>query len=271
MKGAQMKQHIIFFDIDGTLVDHHSTIPKSTKEALEKLKQNGHLIFINTGRVRSAIEDNILELKPDGYICGCGVYIEYKNKILLHHRLSHAQSKEIAKDLEHSLLDGVLEGTEGIYFRREPKFSYVEKVKRRFQRELKDVVRYWDDDEICFNKMLIGFGEDEQNRPHMEAFQEKYQGDFEFIKREMNFYEIVPRGYSKATGIQYIMDYCNCPLERLVAVGDSANDLSMLTFVNKSVAMGNSDPALFPVVDFVTKDLMEDGIYYALRHYGLIE
>lgn len=265
-----MKQHIIFFDIDGTLVDQNGIIPKSTKEALEQLKQNGHLVFINTGRVRSEIEDNILELQPDGYICGCGIYIEYKDNILLHHQLSHDMSREIAKDMEEYQLDGVLEGTEHIYFRKESRIPYVEKVKKRFLRELKDAVRYWDDSEICFNKMAIGYGAEEIGSQQMEAFKEKHQKDFDFIRREINFYEAVPSGYSKATGIQYIMNYCNCSLDRVVAVGDSTNDLSMLTFVKKSIAMGNSDSSLFPIVDFVTKDLMEDGIYHGLKHYGLI-
>ena len=45
---------ILFFDIDGTLLSHRTLqIPESAKRAIRKAKENGHLIFINTGRTIS--------------------------------------------------------------------------------------------------------------------------------------------------------------------------------------------------------------------------
>ena len=44
----------------------------------------------------------------------------------------------------------------------------------------------------------------------------------------------------------------------------------MLEYAHTSIAMGNSTPSLFDKVSFVTKDIDEDGIYYALKHYNLI-
>lgn len=44
---------ILFFDIDGTLItdDGKRYFPDSAKEAIQKARENGHLAFINTGRV----------------------------------------------------------------------------------------------------------------------------------------------------------------------------------------------------------------------------
>ena len=48
---------IMFFDIDGTILSETThTIPKSTVEGLQKAKEQGHLIFINTGRPFSSID-----------------------------------------------------------------------------------------------------------------------------------------------------------------------------------------------------------------------
>ena len=47
------ERKLIFFDIDGTIVTEARDgriIPDSTRTALRKLQQNGHLCFINTGR-----------------------------------------------------------------------------------------------------------------------------------------------------------------------------------------------------------------------------
>ena len=44
---------ILFFDIDGTLLTPHPfKVPESTSRALTKAHENGHLLFINTGRTK---------------------------------------------------------------------------------------------------------------------------------------------------------------------------------------------------------------------------
>ena len=83
-------------------------------------------------------------------------------------------------------------------------------------------------------------------------------------------YEIVPKGISKASGIQMLMDYYGILLEDCYAFEDSTNDLPMLQFVPNSVAMGNSMKELFPYCAHRTADLEDDGIEKALRHYGII-
>ena len=51
---------LMFFDIDGTLWDRENVIPESTKKALRLLKQNGHQIFLCSGRTRVFIRDEEL-------------------------------------------------------------------------------------------------------------------------------------------------------------------------------------------------------------------
>ena len=58
------------------------------------------------------------------------------------------------------------------------------------------------------------------------------------------FYEIVPKGYSKATGIQFLCDYFKVGKEDCYAFGDSNNDLPMLQHAKRSWAIGNKSPQL---------------------------
>ena len=63
------ERKLIFFDIDGTIVTEARDgriIPDSTRTALRKLQQNGHLCFINTGRALAEIDEPILQLQMDG-------------------------------------------------------------------------------------------------------------------------------------------------------------------------------------------------------------
>ena len=108
---------LLFFDIDGTLLSEKThTVPQSAKEALKKAKENGHLIFINTGRPISTIDQEIHDLNPDGYICGCGTYITYHDQVIYHHQLSKERCKEIASLIKKYEIDAVLESKDHVYF-----------------------------------------------------------------------------------------------------------------------------------------------------------
>ena len=48
------------------------------------------------------------------------------------------------------------------------------------------------------------------------------------------------------------------------------NDLPMLTAVPNSIVMGNGSEELKKSASFVTKDLLDSGIEYALKHFGMI-
>ena len=41
-----MNKKIIFFDIDGTLYDPEIGVPKSTKDGINMLRENGHIPII---------------------------------------------------------------------------------------------------------------------------------------------------------------------------------------------------------------------------------
>lgn len=81
---------LVFFDIDGTLVDGPThQIPQSAVEAIRKLRENGHLAFINTGRTLVSIEPRIREIGFDGLVCGCGTHIYYEGETLFSHSILH--------------------------------------------------------------------------------------------------------------------------------------------------------------------------------------
>ena len=78
-----MGQKAIFFDIDGTLWDFRNRIPDSTRLAIDRLRQKGHLCFINSGRTRGFISHpHLLSLGFDGIVSGCGTMIEYRDRVI---------------------------------------------------------------------------------------------------------------------------------------------------------------------------------------------
>ena len=262
-----MKRHMIFFDIDGTLLsEEEGIVPESAVRALQQARANGHLIFICTGRCKAIWPQEILDIGFDGVVGGCGTNIYYHGEELFHATIDRGLQRQIADDLFRYHIDGVLEGRSSSYFRKD---SWIPVVKQIFQENGKfvfDCQLYWDEEELDFDKMALWF----DGSSDMAAFKEKYEDRFDFILRDPTFYEIVPKGYSKATGIEYLCKYLEIDREHTIGVGDSTNDLPMLEYTGISIAMGNGNPDIFSAVDYVTAAVMEDGIEKALRHYSLI-
>lgn len=264
-----MDRKIIFFDIDGTILDEETNkIPESALEAIKKLKENGHLAIINTGRTKAILPELIKNSGFNGYICGCGTYIECDGQLLLDHKLGNALSKEIALDFKEFKLDGIGEGRNFIYFPEKSTIKHKEALRLTIElpeegfpsKSLSDL------DDLIFDKFVMFLNEDS----NFDGFYNKYKNKLDFIKRSDDFYEVVPKGFSKATGIEFLINHLNIPHENTFAIGDSTNDLSMLEYAYNSIAMGNSHEDLLPLVSYITTHIKEDGIYNALKHYNLI-
>ena len=110
-----MHKKMIFFDIDGTLLDEKTmTVPQSTIEAIKMAQKNGHLCFINTGRPISTIDSIITDIPFDGYICGCGTYIQYHQQALFHNQLDIEFRKKVIHGIKQYQVDAMLEGKDGV-------------------------------------------------------------------------------------------------------------------------------------------------------------
>lgn len=263
-----MNRNMIFFDIDGTIVtEGNHIIYQSTVDAIQKARENGHLTFINTGRTFFNVTEDIRSIGFDGYVCGCGTYIHYNGEALLAKSIAHETCLEIVQKLREYKVEALFEGLNDIYFdQKEPSNSDLAELKSKFGAQGFDITKSWDHPELIFDKFVVWINEDSD----FEAFYSYITNEFDYIDRGNNFGEVVPKGYSKATGIEFLQKYFNISLENCYAIGDSSNDLPMFKYVPNSIAMGNGTPALFDLVSFVTKDINDDGIMIALEHYGII-
>lgn len=259
---------MIFFDIDGTIITEETRIiPKKTVKAIKKARENGHLVFINTGRTFFNVTENIRSIGFDGYVCGCGTYIHYNDKPLLSKSIPHETCVKIVKKVRECKIDVLYEGLNAVYFdQTKPAAEGVAIAKEEFASHGFDITKSCDDPDIIFDKFVVWINEESD----FDTFYSYITKDFDYIDRGNNFGEIVPKGHSKATGIKFLQEHFDIPLENCYAIGDSSNDLPMLQYVPNSIAMGNSTPLLFDLVSFVTKDIEDDGIEHALAHYKII-
>jgi len=265
-KGIKMK--IIFFDIDGTLVSGGTQkMPESTIKAIQKARENGHICMINTGRAKALVGEDIRgQVEFDGFLMGCGTMIEYRDEILLHKTFSTEESLRIMRGIKQHRIDAILEGPENNYCDKLETFHY--EVFRRYIAHLDE--KYYTDWENApgkFDKFFCYVEELER----MEGFRREFADLLDVIDRENHFFEIVPKGYSKASAISFMAKRLNMDLKDTVAIGDSNNDLPMLECVGTAIAMGNSSKEVLKMADYVTTDCQEDGIWNALKWLGVLD
>lgn len=262
-----MNKKMIFFDVDGTILSHRNFhISESTRNAIKTAQRNGHLAFVNTGRSLAELDGEITGIGFDGYICGCGTYISYQNSVLLHRTIDSVLTRTLIADFDRYQLDAVLEGTSAIYYDAGVKNSFFIKVRdSQLHKHGLRVLTFEEPDIECDKFCVIP-----REGGNLPGFYEKYKSVFEFIDRGFQFYEIVPLGFSKATGIRFLEEHLQIPHENTFAFGDSSNDLSMLNYVKNSIAMGNSSEEVLKMASYITEDVDRDGVAQALSHYQII-
>ena len=259
---------IIFFDIDGTIAteDERSFIPQSTRDAIRMTREKGNLTFINSGRTAFNISPRVKELGFDGYVCGCGTYIEYNNEVMFYKTIEKAECRRIADFLRKCNVTPVYEHRDGYFFDdKAPMSDGLKEFMEVFVDAGIDISGRVEDEDFAYDKFVIWKNENSD----MELFRREISKSFSIIDRGNGFYENVPLGYSKATGIKMILDKLNISIENAYAIGDSMNDMPMLEAVPNSIAMGGAEK-IYPYVSYITTPIEEDGIANALRHFELI-
>lgn len=264
------EKKIVFFDIDGTIVDGPThQIPESTVRAVRRLQENGHLAFINTGRTLVSIERRIRDIGFDGFVCGCGTHIYYEGKVLYACSIPHEKCVEIIKKLREFKIPAFFEAPDTVYYDSRCASPELSQSVSNFQSvgsNVKDFPEDLENGQFTFDKFFCLFKEDSD----VEGLEEYIRDDFTGTPQGTGHLEVVPKGRSKAEGIRFLQETFGIRLDNCYAIGDSENDIPMLEAVPNSIAMGTCSPLILPHCSYHTDKVMEDGIEKALVHYGLI-
>lgn len=281
-----MSRKIVFLDIDGTIWDYKGNIPNSTIEAIRRLKENGHIPVICTGRAKGHVRDKkLLDLGFDGLIAACGAYVEYKDTILTEVLIEDEKVKRVVELSKKYNVPVVLEGSRKHWISKDG-FEHDDFVDRMIEIMEEDAVIFEDyspdmkvnkfSGDIIENSDYEGFKgavlRDFEIIEHilsddMGLFQSQFEGDGSMV---IGVFESVLEGYSKATGMKKICDYLNMDMNDSLAIGDSNNDIEMIEAAGIGIAMGDGSKELKEHADYITDNLWDDGLKNALSHFGLI-
>ena len=84
-----MVKKVLFFDIDGTLLNSELKIPEGVKKELKRLKDAGHYLFVASGRPLAFISNQVIEAGFDGFVLCNGAHVELNHKIIFENRIPY--------------------------------------------------------------------------------------------------------------------------------------------------------------------------------------
>lgn len=257
-----MKKNIVFFDIDGTLLDLKKQIPLSAKQAVERLKQNGVYVAIATGRAPFMFEAIREELGIDSFVSFNGQYVVFEGETIYNNPLKQEELKELyRKSSEYSY---------PMVFMNEEKMRASEEDHPHISESLATLqFKYPKVDPDFFHHHTIYqallFCE-----PNQEELFRKDHDVFDYIRWHDYSCDVLPGGGSKAVGVEKLIEAAGFEKANTFAFGDGLNDLEMIQEVGTGVAMGNAVPELKQVADYTTNDVADDGILNGLKHLRLL-
>ena len=276
---------IIFLDVDGTIVDYDNHIPDSARQAIRKARENGHLVYVCTGRSKAEMPDVIWNIGFDGMIGGNGSYVEHKSQILQHQLIPYETAKRAVDWLESRGLEFYLESNNGLFASRNfreaarptlrayalGKGASEEQV---LHMEAEDALHglvyggelYRDD----LNKISFILHSYQDHLDSKEAFPELKAGTWGGRGEEALFGDLGVKVIHKAYAVDVILQHLGANREDPIAFGDAKVDIPMLEACQIGVAMGNGGPEILAMADLITDDVREDGLYKAFEKLGLL-
>ncbi|MFX3625459.1 MAG: Cof-type HAD-IIB family hydrolase [Ectobacillus sp.] len=255
---------IIFFDIDGTLLDHDKELPKTAKEAIAALQEQGHEVAIATGRAPFMFEELRKELNIDTFVSYNGQYVVLQGEVIYKNPL-HKEALQALTDTALSRNHPIVYMDHEDMKANVPEHEYIVESIHTLKIGMFPThdPHYFKEREIYQSLLFCQVNEE---RLYEEEF-----SHFDFIRWHPVSVDVLPAGGSKARGIEKIAKQLGIAPEHRFAFGDGLNDLEMLRSVQNSVAMGNAHPLAKQAAAYVTKAVDEDGVLHGLRMVGLLD
>ncbi|HEM3629053.1 TPA: HAD-IIB family hydrolase [Streptococcus suis] len=246
---------IIFLDVDGTLVDYHNRIPESAIRAIRQARENGHLVYVCTGRSRAEMQPELWEIGLDGMIGGNGSYVEHQDQVIMHQLLSEEDSRAIVDWLHERGLEFYLESNNGLF------------ASENFRERARETLRIY--------SMNKGKTAEEVATQEVEDVMHGMIFDGQLYRNDLNKVSFVLDSYqdhldSKQAFPQLVANTWGGRGESAL-FGDAKIDISMLDYCAVGVAMGNGGAEILAIADMITDDVEEDGLYNAFERLGLLD
>ncbi len=259
---------LVAIDLDGTLLNDSKQVSDQTAEGLRCLPAQGVRIVIASARPPRSVRHIYTKLGLDTWTInynGALIWDECARRVVFHQPMDFIPVREII-DRAREMFPEVLVGCEVLdrWFTDRIEQAYTTETGRLFR---PDGVMPLDD--FCnqpITKLLL-LGEPVRLRQLEPIFYGHPQ--VIAVRADPELIQVMDRRASKANALKLVANHYQVPMEQVLAIGDAANDVSMLQAAGVGVAMDNAHLLVKAVADWVAPSNNDHGVHAALVRYGL--
>jgi Cof subfamily protein (haloacid dehalogenase superfamily) len=249
-------------DLDGTLLHSDGTISQRTRAAIRAVRDAGIVVLIVTARGPS----NITELAHDAGIDGCAIcsngalIVDIASGRIVRERLLET---ELAIQLVHGLrerLPGIVFAVEHEAFAHEPGFM-------AWGWEPPAGTRVADALELLAGpatKLILRHTDHEVEAIAAVARELAGEGAT-VVQSGSDAIEVTAAGVNKAAGLAEVAEELGIDAADVIAFGDFPNDVPMLAWAGRGVAVANAHAEVLAIANEVTASNDDDGVAIVLE------
>jgi Cof subfamily protein (haloacid dehalogenase superfamily) len=252
----------IFLDIDETLLLHGKGPFTEDIERLEEAREQGHRVFLNTGRSLANIPPRMREASYiDGIIAGGGAHVIINGETIYHKWIPAELLVLICDYYSRSGKWCIFEGETNIYgINHETYLNGLDFVMKILPvKKITDFSTLYQGT-LVTKLTMEGQVADEERVTLQDYFQ---------LNPFTHHSEGIIRGETKASGMEVALNALGMTRENSIAIGDSVNDIDMVRFAGLGVAMGNACDELKQVANVITLDCGRGGVGNAIKQWVL--
>ncbi len=254
---------MVAVDVDGTLLDSRGEVTPPVAAAVRDASAGAVKIVLASGRPPIAMQTLLHHLEiASPFIASAGALVAESGSgaILLHSPLSPQTTVQVVQIARSHSLPVFIEEPERVMGEAEPEMA--KRIGERFGYKMTVVA-----DVLCAT-----------SGTPTKIFLHASPGLLHAIEREIiqarlpvhlgypfpDYIEINRVDVNKASAVEYLAGYFGIPMERVMVIGDSENDVSMFRVAGLAVAMGNAPAQVKAEAQVVAPTNDEGGVAWAL-------
>ncbi len=259
----------VFFDADGTIVDGRFGIytpTEATLETVKKLKRNGFLTALSTGRARFYVPEGLNNIF-DCYITTNGAYGEIDGKEVFNTYIPYDKLKALTDFLNEQNINYVAE-TQKYGFIKQRNEKYMSRLMKLYNFSDEKFFDNIDPLTLQINKLMTSYDDTAKEKLFIDRFSDLYEITSHPANQSS---DVSQRGINKGYGIKKLFERIDIDYDNTYAFGDADNDYDMLKVCKYGIAMGEHTKSLEEVSVMITDTVQNDGVSKALLKLGVIE
>ena len=262
----KLRYDLIALDVDGTLLTDDHELREEVKEVVREAEAAGAQIVLCTGRGPNSAFPVLEKLELGGTLIGHNgaVTVTFEDERILHQY--QVEPEEIIEFIRYCRSNNVhFDLNTAFEMMLEQMTNEVKVMYEQF--EVAPLLHNFDDGIPSGLLKLSAYGSKELIDAVYNDWS-KWPSGLQAVRSGDSFIDVLHSDATKGKALRQFGQSLGIERDRILAIGNYYNDLTMLEYAGLGVAMGNSPDAVKHAADVVAPSNNEGGVASALRQYA---